>query len=182
MQRRAIFLWYNKNMQTDLEQAKTFFQSDWVITAITVIAIIAATALVSVLVTKFLKRVLMREDSLLSSSSIFVNIARAVVWIVGLSIILDSCFGVNASAIIAALGVGGIALSLGLQDTIANLVGGLQVSLTKLVQPGDKIRVGADEGTVTDITWRHVTLQNENNEEVIIPNAVVNKTSFVKLS
>ncbi|MCL1798609.1 MAG: mechanosensitive ion channel family protein [Eggerthellaceae bacterium] len=162
-------------------QVDSLFQEKWVMIALTALAIIVATAIVSWLVTRFLKHILMREDSVLSSSSIFLNIARAVVWILGVCVILDACFGINVTAVIAALGVGGIALSLGLQDTIANLVGGLQVSLTKLIQPGDKIQVGTDSGVITDITWRHVTLLNDKGETVVIPNASINKAALIKL-
>ena len=150
------------------------------IIALTIVAVVAITAVLAHLVTRFLKRVLMRESGILPSSSIFLNITRGVLWLLALCIVLDVCFKINVSAVIAALGVGGIALSLGFQDTIANLIGGLQVSLTKLIKPGDVIKVGLDSGVVTDVTWRHVTLTNADGDTVIIPNAVVNKAAVVK--
>ena len=52
---------------------------------------------------------------------------------------LSTCYGVDVSAAITALGIGGIAISLGFQDTIANLIGGLQVSLLRIIKPGDNI-------------------------------------------
>ena len=42
-----------------------------------------------------------------------------------------------------ALGIGGIAISLGFQDTLSNLIGGLQVSLLRIIKPGDNIEVGS---------------------------------------
>jgi len=165
----------------DLSSLDAFFQSRWLMTAITIVCVVIVTAVVVHLATKALKHVLVRESGLLPSSSIFLNLARGILWILAACIILNTCFGVDVSAVIAALGVSGIALSLGLQDTIANLVGGLQISITKLVQPGDRIKVGGDSGVVTDITWRHVTLLGENGEDVIIPNASINKATLVKL-
>ncbi|MCL2825999.1 MAG: mechanosensitive ion channel family protein [Eggerthellaceae bacterium] len=148
----------------------------------TIVIVVVITAIIVHFVSVLLKRVLMHNTGVLPSSSIFLNITRAVIWILAVCIVLATCFNVDVSALIAALGVGGIALSLGFQDTIANLVGGLQVSLTKLIQPGDVIKVGADEGTVTDVTWRHVTLRNAEGNTVIIPNAVVNKAALVRLN
>jgi len=158
-----------------------FFENEWVRITILVVAVAIVTAVVVHLVVKLLKHVLMRESGPLPSSSIFLNIARALIWILALCVVLDTCFGINVSAVIGALGVGGIALSLGLQDTIANLVGGLQVSITKLIVPGDNIKIGGDTGIVEDITWRHVLLRSPSGEIVIVPNAVVNKGSVTKL-
>lgn len=51
---------------------------------------------------------------------------------VGGSVMLSTCFGIDVSAAITALGIGGIAISLGFQDTISNLIGGVQVSCCAL--------------------------------------------------
>ena len=157
------------------------FELEWIRIVLTIIIVVVVAAIATWLTTRLLKKVLMSDKGYLPSGSIFVNITRAIIWVIALSIILDSCFGINASAISAAVGVGGIALSLGFQDTIANLIGGLQVSLTRLIKPGDKIRVTGESGTVIDITWRHVTIENAEGETAIIPNAVVNKAALVKI-
>ena len=115
---------------------------EWLSTALTVAIALAFTALVARAVTKVLRRVLSHDNSPLPSSSIFVNIARIAVWAVGVSVVLSSCFGIDVSAAITALGIGGIAISLGFQDTLSNLIGGVQVSITGLVEPGDYIEVG----------------------------------------
>ena len=73
---------------------------------------------------------------------------------IGGSFILDNCFGINANALVAALGVGGIAISLGFQDTLSNLIGGMQVTFMGIIKPGDNIEVGGVTGVVQDITWR----------------------------
>ena len=163
-----------------LSDMLSILQSRWLLTTITIVCVAAATAVVAHLATKALKHVLDHEANPLPSGSIFLNVTRGVIWALAACIILNTCFGVDVSAIIAALGVSGIALSLGLQDTISNLVGGLQISVTKLVQPGDHIKVGGDSGIVTDITWRHVTLLGEDGETVIVPNASINKATLIK--
>ena len=154
--------------------------SAWLGTLITAVVIIVITAVVGHLLTKFLRRVLNYSDEL-PSSSIFVNIGRAIVWVVGGSVVLSTCFGVDVSAAIAALGIGGIAISLGFQDTISNLIGGVQVSLLRIVSPGDNISVGGAAGVVKDVNWRHTTITNSKGEMVVIPNSIINKTSLVHL-
>ena len=168
-------------MEQDFDKLESFVRSEWFITALSVAAILAITALVSWFVTKFLRKLLQQDNSLLPSSSIFVNIARAAVWILGVCVMLATCFNVNVSAAIAALGVGGIAISLGFQDTISNLIGGLQVSLMKIIQPGDNIEVNGETGVVKDVTWRHTTIVNPQNETVIIPNSIIGKNALTKL-
>ena len=79
------------------------------------------------------------------------------------------------------LGIGGIAISLGFQDTLSNLIGGLQVSLLRIIKPGDNIEVGSSSGVVKDITWRHTTIRNGAGEEVLIPNSIISKTALTHL-
>jgi small-conductance mechanosensitive channel len=128
-----------------------------------------------------LRKVLSSDATPLPSSSIFVNIGRVVVWVIGICVIMSSCFNVDVSGAITALGVGGIAISLGFQDTLSNLIGGLQLSLTKLVEPGDHIKVSGEEGIVHDVTWRHTTIITTRGEYVIIPNSVINSEALKKL-
>lgn len=168
-------------MEEDFDKLESFVRSEWFITAASVVVILGVTALVSWFVTKFLRKLLQQDNSLLPSSSIFINIARAAVWILGFCVMLATCFNVNVSAAIAALGVGGIAISLGFQDTISNLIGGLQVSLMKIISPGDNIEVNNETGVVKDVTWRHTTIVNPQNETVIIPNSIIGKNALTKL-
>ncbi len=154
---------------------------DWLSTALTVVIALAFTALLAHAVTKLLRRVLSHDNSPLPSSSIFVNIARVAVWAVGISVVLSSCFGIDVSAAITALGIGGIAISLGFQDTLSNLIGGVQVSITGLVEPGDYIQVGGQTGVVRDVTWRHTSIETLAGERVVVPNSVINKSSLTHM-
>lgn len=157
-------------------------RTDWVTTAVSAVVILAITAVVARLTRRFLQRVLaINEEKDLPSSSIFINIARGGVWITGVCIMLSTCFRVDVSAAITALGIGGIAISLGFQDTLSNLIGGLQVSLLRIVKPGDNIEVGSSTGVVKDITWRHTTIKNSAGEEVLIPNSIISKTALTHL-
>ena len=143
--------------------------------------IILLTALVTHLVTKLLRKTLSHERSPLPQSTIFVNIWRVCAWAIGLSFMLSACFNFDVSGAITALGVGGIAISLGMQDTISNLIGGLQLSLMGTLVPGDHVEVGGRKGIVRDVKWRQVTIETANGQEVIVPNSSINNGSLVKL-
>ena len=100
-------------------------RTDWVTTAISAVVILAITAVVARLTRRFLGRVLaINEERALPSSSIFINIARGAVWITGVCIMLSTCFRVDVSAAITALGIGGNASSQGYQVKLARLSGG----------------------------------------------------------
>ncbi len=148
-------------MEQFIHQIDGLVRADWLNTAISVVVILGITAIVARLLTRFLRRVLhFNEQKDLPSSSIFVNIARAAVWVTGICIMLSTSFNVNVSAAITALGIGGIAISLGFQDTLSNLIGGLQLSLLRIIKPGGNITVGSESGVVRDVTWRHTTIKN----------------------
>ena len=144
--------------------------------------ILVATFVFSRLATKALQKI-MRVDGLpLPSSSILVNIMRATIWVLGLSVVLSSCFKVDVNGLIAAIGVGGVALSLGMQDTIKNFIGGLQITLMGIVRPGDHVVIDGVEGIVQDVTWRQTTVKDYDNNVYLIPNAKISETTVTKIS
>ncbi|MDD6729524.1 mechanosensitive ion channel family protein [Hugonella massiliensis] len=118
----------------------------------------------------------------LPAGSILANIVRWTVWLTGAAIISKTCFNYDLTAFVTALGVGGIAVSLGFQDTLLNLFGGLQVSMGRLVEPGEYVEVLGQAGRVSDITWRHTVIVDANGCEHIIPNSLMNKNSLIHLS
>ncbi|NHM13435.1 mechanosensitive ion channel family protein [Xiamenia xianingshaonis] len=149
-------------------------RSDRLAFVVAVVVIVAVTAIVSRLVTRFLRKMLhYNKENNLPSSSIFVNIARAGIWIVGLCVLLSTCFNVNVSAMIAALGVGGIAVSLGFQTTLSNLIAGLQISLMRIVKPGDNITVSNNTGVVKDVNWWNTTIVNPGGNRILVPNSSI---------
>ena len=154
--------------------------SNWLSNLLTICLCVLATAVITHLIVRFLKRLFNREGSPLPSSSIFINLFRGLSWFICLSVILSACFGVDVSGVVTALGVGGIALSLGFQDTISNLIGGLQVSIMGIIKPGDYIQVGSNEGIVRDVTWRHTTITTPLGDVVSIPNSNINTSSLVR--
>ena len=128
---------------------------------------------------RWMRRLLDHTD--VPTASIFVNIVRAVIWIVAICMVLQPVFGINPNTIITALGVGGVALSLGLKDTIANIIGGFGLMLGKVIQPGDEVTIAGATGTVKDINWRHTVVRERNGNELVIPNSVLNTKELKKM-
>lgn len=103
-------------------------------------------------------------------TSIFKNFASAAISLIGLLIVLDY-LGVPVTSLLTALGVGGLAVALALQDTLSNLFSGLNILMTHKIRPGDYVRLDSgEEGVVCDITWRNTTIRAPENNLVIVPN------------
>ena len=83
--------------------------------------------------------------------------------------ILDT-FGIDVTTGIAALGIGGIALALGAQKTVENLVGSVTVIADRPMQVGDFIKVGDVVGTVEDVGIRSTRVRTGERTVVTIPN------------
>ena len=99
------------------------------------------------------------------------NLAQIAVVILGASLLLRHC-NLSVAPILTALGVGGLAVALALQDTLSNLFGGFYVAVARQVRPGDYIKLNTgEEGYVTDIGWRCTTFRALANNTIIVPNA-----------
>ena len=104
-------------------------------------------------------------------SSIIGNVVQIVVWVVGALVILQS-LGISITPVLTALGVGGLAVALALQDTLANLFAGLHIIAARHIRPGDFIRIDdGNEGFVQDIGWRNTLIRKLDNNQVVIPNS-----------
>ena len=107
------------------------------------------------------------------SATIFVSITRVVVWTIGGLVLLDS-LGVAITPMLTALGVGGLAVALALQDTLGNLFAGVHILTSRKVQPGDFIQLdNGMEGYVEDTNWRNTIVRELPNNLLVIPNATV---------
>ena len=98
------------------------------------------------------------------------GMAKGVIFVTGALIIL-SVLGVSITPLLTALGVGGLAVALALQDTLANLFAGMHILMERSIRVGDFIRLETgQEGYVEDITWRTTRIKMLPNNMVVIPN------------
>src|SRR5437016_1500334 len=113
-----------------------------------------------------------------SSGNPGINVVRIVVVLLGVMIVLNT-LGISILPILTALGVGGIAIALALQDTLSNLFSGFYVSMAGQVRIGDYIKLDSgEEGYITDISWRSTSIRSLQNNVIIIPNAKLAKATI----
>jgi small-conductance mechanosensitive channel len=99
------------------------------------------------------------------------GILKGAIIIIGFLIIL-SVLGISITPLLTALGVGGLAVALALQDTLANLFAGIHILMEKSIRVGDFIKLeSGQEGYVEDITWRTTRVRMLPNNIVVIPNS-----------
>ncbi|WP_193196726.1 mechanosensitive ion channel family protein [Nostoc sp. MG11] len=111
-------------------------------------------------------------------TSLISNLAKIVVLILGTLILLQTV-GVQITPIVTTLGIGGLAVGLALQDTLANLFSGFYLIISKQVRTGDYVKLdGGHEGYVTDITWRNTTIKEISNNVIIVPNSKLASAIF----
>ncbi|MCF2148165.1 mechanosensitive ion channel family protein [Desmonostoc muscorum LEGE 12446] len=111
-------------------------------------------------------------------TSLVSNLAKATVLLLGTLILLQTV-GVEITPIVTTLGIGGLAVGLALQDTLANLFSGFYLIISKQVRTGDYVKLDAgQEGYVTDITWRNTTIKEVSNNVVIVPNSKLASAIF----
>jgi small-conductance mechanosensitive channel len=110
------------------------------------------------------------------------TLTRALVFGIGLSILL-AFLGISITPIWTALGVGGLAVALALQDTLANLFAGVHILIEQPIALGQFVRLSAEEeGTVIDIGWRTTRLLTGNNSTVVIPNKTITSVNLLNYS
>lgn len=113
------------------------------------------------------------------SASLLSNVAKTAILVLGTLILLQTV-GIEITPILTTLGIGGIAVGLALQDTLANLFSGFYLIISKQVRTGDYVKLdnSGHEGYVTDITWRNTTIKELSNNVIIVPNSKLASAIF----
>ena len=113
------------------------------------------------------------DSQLLRLGMRFAGIAIAI----GLLVQGSYELGFRAYSVLAGLGVGGLAVALAAQDSLANLFGSMLIMIEKPFRVGHVVRVAGSEGTVEDVGFRSTRVRTSDNSLVSIPNnSVVNAT------
>ena len=105
---------------------------------------------------------------------------RAMVVVIGLIVILDH-LGFNISALLTAIGIGGLAISLAAQDTIANMISGVIILIDQPFRVGDRIEIQELNtwGDVVSIGLRSTRIRTLDNRMVIVPNSSISNNQVV---
>jgi small-conductance mechanosensitive channel len=107
-------------------------------------------------------------------------VGQAVIWSLALLFALDN-LGINITALVAGLGVGGIAIALSVQAILGDLLGSLSIAFDRPFQAGDTLRIDDIEGKVERVTVRSTRLRSVTGEMVILSNADILKARLRNL-
>ena len=114
-----------------------------------------------------------KTNKSLPSTGIFKGLTNFAIFSLGILFILQS-FGISITPLITALGVGGLAVSLALKDTLSDLFGGINILLSKTMQEGDYVQLdNGYQGYVENVGWRYTTIRERANNIISIPNSVL---------
>jgi small-conductance mechanosensitive channel/CRP-like cAMP-binding protein len=123
---------------------------------------------------------LLRRALRLHPPAIVLDLVVAAAYIV-LAIALLSAVGVNLTGIVATSAVVTAVIAFSLQDTLGNIMGGVAVQTDRSIHIGDWIRIGDVEGRVTQIRWRHTSIETRAWDTVLLPNTVLTKSQVTVL-
>jgi len=140
-------------------------------TVIYVIVIVSVTLTLANMAGRVFRNYLRRSELPIKSSGLAYGTLKGTILAAGFLIVLN-VLGISIAPLLTALGVGGLAVALALQDTLANLFAGLHILVEKSVRVGDFIKLeSGQEGYVEDITWRTTRVRMLSNNIVVIPNS-----------
>jgi MscS family membrane protein len=112
----------------------------------------------------------------------FEKLITAVIYILALLLIM-SLFGIEITALVASLGVAGIAVALAAQETLSNVFGAFAILTDRPYKVGDRLLIhGIGQGDVIDIGLRSTRLKTRNDEIMVIPNQQMASSEIVNLS
>jgi small-conductance mechanosensitive channel len=152
-----------------LELDNTFYY--WLENGLMIFYIFSGTMILARVVSGLIKIKAAGSDTIIPSSSIISNIVIVIIYCIGLLIILQSQ-GISITPVLTALGVGGLAVALALQNTLSNLFAGLQIISSGNFNRGDFIKLATGEdGFIEDITWRSTTIRAASDHIIIVPNS-----------
>ncbi|MFK5975145.1 MAG: mechanosensitive ion channel family protein [Sulfurovum sp.] len=109
------------------------------------------------------------------------TISKVVVVGVGLGAMLQ-VWGINVTALVASLGLGGLAFALAAKDTAANLFGSFALLADKSIRIGEWIKVGGVEGVVEDIGMRTTKIRSFQKSLITVPNQIVSNSHIENFS
>jgi small-conductance mechanosensitive channel len=109
-------------------------------------------------------------------------IVKVTVWVVAIALVL-SILGFNVTAILAGLGIGGLAIGLAAQPMIADVIGAIVIFIERRFKIGDVIRFGSDDpARVVGLTWRSTQVKSIDGVIVSIPNRKVTEATIHNLT
>lgn len=138
----------------------------------------SATWVITQLSIEILRVYTTRDDGVSPLTSLFEFLTKVVIFSFGFLIILSS-IGISITPLLTAFGIGGVSIGLALQNTLSNLMSGINIITSKKVRPGDYIELRTGEaGYVRDVDLKYTVIEEITNNLLVIPNAQIISSSF----
>ena len=109
------------------------------------------------------------------------KIVKFLIAALGLGAMLQ-VWGINVTALVASLGLGGLAFALAAKDTASNMFGSFALLADKSIRIGEWIKVGGVEGTVEDIGMRTTKIRSFEKSLITVPNQIVSNSPIENFS
>ncbi len=154
---------------------------------INVLTVVVVTWVLINFVDKFIQRILKpivsKTDSKLDDQLIPVlsKITKIAILVLALIIVVSN-FGYDVTALVAGLGIGGLAIAFAAQETISDIFGGFSIFTSKPFVVGDSIQMGDTVGEVIEVGLRHTRIRNLDKRIVIVPNSQVAKSVIINIT
>lgn len=129
-----------------------------------------STKLVTFVLERWMKKDGRVDPASVTVASLVRFVSQGVVWIIVLLLVLDNA-GVDVTALVAGLGVGGIAVALAVQNVLGDLFASLSIVVDRPFVVGDFIRVGDVMGTVERIGLKSTRLRSLTGEQLVLANS-----------
>ena len=132
-------------------------------------------------VLKLLTKILQNSKLDKAAHGLIITLAKSALYIL-LGLSLASGLGIDVTGIVAMASVATLALSLALQNMLANVIGGFTLLYTHPFQSGDYVEIASQSGTVTEVGMAYTKLTTPDNKLVSIPNSAVIAAEIVNYS
>lgn len=109
------------------------------------------------------------------------NLANLVTFVFGAILILR-LFGYDVVSLLAALGVGSLAVGLAAQPTLSNMISGFTLIIDRNLKPGDRLTLAGFTGEVEEIGLRSTRIRTSSGKSLIVPNSELVNTRILNLS
>ena len=149
-----------------------FLQQPILITVFKVIIIAVIGTLLIRIVNRTLKKVLENSKLEKAAHSLIRTLVKTVMYIL-LALVLASSLGIDVTGIVALASVASLAISLALQNMLANVIGGFTLLYTHPFSSGDYVEIAGQSGTVQEVGIAYTRLTTPDNKLVSIPNSAV---------
>jgi small conductance mechanosensitive channel len=155
-----------------------FFQQPLLTTVFKVVIIAVVGSLLIRVINRTLKKILEKSKLEKAAHSLIRTLVKTVLYIL-LGLILASSIGIDVTGIVALASVATLAISLALQNMLANVIGGFTLLYTHPFSAGDYVEIAGQSGSVKDVGIAYTRLTTGDNKLVSIPNSAVVSAEIV---